>query len=107
MALVLFSEQIRRDLDGIVQYLERVAGAQVALDYALEFERSTNQLVDNPGLGAPRSKYGRNIRMLIVEPYLIFYDGGPKAKQVIVLRMLDGRRRISRRMIVEGRDKSS
>lgn len=104
MALLYFSEQSRRDLDNIIGRLERVAGAAVALSYASEFERSTDQLVQNPGLGAPRGRYGRNVRMLIVEPYLIFCEGGPKAMEVTVLRIIDGRRRITRSVIAAGRD---
>ena len=45
--------------------------------------------------------------MLIVSPYLIFYEGGPKAKVVSVLRLLDGRRRITRKVIAAGRDETA
>lgn len=106
MAAVRYSKQAIRDFDGIIARLEQVAGQNIAASYANDIGESTDQLVVNPGIGAPRGKLGRGIRMLVVSPYLIFYEGGPKAKSVTVLRIIDGRRRITRRTIAAGRDAS-
>ena len=84
--------------------MERVAGETIALNYAIAIRRSTDQLEINPGIGSPRRKFGSKVRILIVSPYLIFHEGGPKAKSVTVLRIIDGRRRITRRTIAAGRD---
>ena len=104
MAHVRISPAAQADFDSIVDELAIVKGATVATRHAAAFRRFMNQLVDNPGLGAPRRKLGARIRMLIVSPYLIFYEGTPKAKSVTVLRIRHGSRRITRRTIAAGRD---
>ncbi|MEQ1719308.1 MAG: type II toxin-antitoxin system RelE/ParE family toxin [Hyphomicrobium sp.] len=104
MARIQFSVQFRRDFNVVIKRLAEVAGEPVARKYNLDVRRSVRQLADNPGIGAPRRKIGARIRMLVVSPYLIFYEGGPKAKSVTVLRIIDGRRRITRRTIAAGRD---
>ena len=104
MARILFSAQFWLDFDAVIRRLAEVAGEPVARKYNLDIRRNIRQLVDTPGIGAPRGKLGRGIRMLVVSPYLIVYDGGPKAKSVIVLRILHGSRRITRRTIAAGRD---
>ncbi len=42
--------------------------------------------------------------MLVVHPYLIFYEGEPKGEDILVLRIVHGRRRIGRKLIDEGRN---
>ena len=38
-----------------------------------------------------------------VDPYVIFYDGGPDSDTVHVLRILHGRRNITAELIARGR----
>jgi plasmid stabilization system protein ParE len=38
-----------------------------------------------------------------VDPYLIFYDGGPRSRIVNVLRILHGHRNITPELIARGR----
>jgi plasmid stabilization system protein ParE len=38
-----------------------------------------------------------------VDPYLIFYDGGPRSRTVNVLRILHGHRYITPELIARGR----
>ena len=104
MARILFSAQFWLDFDAVIRELAEAAGEPVARKYNLDIRRSVRQLADNPGIGAPRGKLGRGIRMLVVAPFLILYEGAPKAKSVTVLRILHGRRRITRRTIAAGRD---
>ena len=77
MATIRFTEQFWSDFDQIIDRLERIGGGVLARKYDANIQASVDQLGTHPGLGAPRSKYGRNIRMLVFEPYLIFYEGGP------------------------------
>jgi toxin ParE1/3/4 len=103
MAVVRLSVQFTSDTRAIIAHLRQAAGDRVADRYAAELQRSVGQLVLTPGIGAPRGKLGKGVRMLIVSPYLIFYLGAPKAPEVLVLRLLDGRRRITRRTIARSR----
>ena len=104
MAHVDFSSTARSELRKILNGLQRRAGTPVAVNYIDAFDAAFDEIRDFPGIGAPRGKLGRGIRMLIVSPYLIFYEGGPKAKSVVVLRILHGSRRITRRAIAASRD---
>lgn len=104
MATVHLSAQFQRDFDAIILRLAEDAGRPVAIDYAERIRICVNRLVTHPGIGAPRRKFGADARILIVSPYLIFYDGAPKAVTVTVLRILHESRRITAKMILKGRD---
>ena len=94
----------RTDLREIIETLRRDAGSAIALRYTEAFETNFDRLVDHPGIGAPRRRFGKRARILIVSPYLIFYDGAPKDVTVTVLRILHESRRITSKMISQGRD---
>ena len=104
MAQLSFSHIARTDLREIIESLRQNAGSAVALKYTEAFEAHFERLVTHPGIGAPRRKFGADARILIVSPYLIFYDGAPKAVTVTVLRILHESRRITSTMISKGRD---
>ncbi len=104
MATVRISAQAVADFDAILEKLRRLAGARVAERYELQFEAEFDRMREFPGIGSPRSRYGPETHMCLVHPYLIFYDGGPDSETVRVLRILDGRRRITRRMIASVRE---
>jgi toxin ParE1/3/4 len=53
-------------------------------------------LAKQPGVGNPRSRLGAGVRSFKVYPYLIFYR--PDGTDIIVLRVLHHRRRITRRL---------
>ena len=103
MAKVRLSVLAQTDFDQIISYLEKTAGPAIAKQYAHAFRAVINRLGQYPGSGAPRAKFGKLTRILIVSPYLIFYDGKQKCKVVDILRILHGRRKISKAMIAAGR----
>lgn len=103
MAEVRLSRIAQADFDAIVDHLLDVAGPSVAVSYAEQIQASLNLLADFPGMGAPRQQFGPATRMVSVNPYLIFYDGLPRATTAHVLRILDGRRDITSEMIARGR----
>lgn len=104
MAEVRLSLQARRDLLFVLQHLNDVAGVRTARKYDSNFKRTMRRLARFPGHGSPRARLGSETRMVSVNPYLIFYDGGPKSKTVYVLRILHGHRNITPELIARGRE---
>ena len=92
------------DIAGILDYLADAAGAQIALRYAVDIDNCVARLAEFPGIGAPRPALGPETRVSLVAPYLIFHDSGPEADSVIILRVLDGRRKITAEIIAQGRE---
>ena len=103
MAQVRLSTVAQADFDEILDYLTQAAGTRTAADYAERLRASVNRIAEFPGLGSPRRSLGPQTRATSVDPYLIFYDGGPRSKIVHVLRILHGRRNITPRLIARGR----
>jgi plasmid stabilization system protein ParE len=105
MAEVRLSIAAQIDFDELIDHLAEVAGRATAVKYAQRIQAQINLIADFPGLGAPRSQLGAKTRMTSVNPYLIFYDGGPRSRMVHVLRILHGHRNITPRLIARGRVK--
>jgi plasmid stabilization system protein ParE len=85
MPKVSLSAQARLDLLSIVEHLTDVAGPRTARKYDTDFKRVIDNLGLSPGTGSPRSYLGPETRVTSVDPYLIFYDGGPHSEAVHVL----------------------
>lgn len=103
MAAITFSPQARLDLLDIVEYLTAVAGARVARKYDTQIRRAIAALRDFPGFGAPRVDLGDETRIIVVDPYIVFYDGGPESQKILILRILHGHRDITQKLIARGR----
>jgi plasmid stabilization system protein ParE len=54
----------------------------------MRIRRAIDGLQDIPGSGPPRREFGPHVRMLIVRPYLIFYESSREADDVWILRIL-------------------
>jgi plasmid stabilization system protein ParE len=96
---LIVANAARRDLREILGYLQQQAGAKVALRYALEFDAGIDRIAEFPLSGSPRPQYGSDIRLAIVNPYLIFYDVVAATGEIVVLRILHGHRNITRMML--------
>jgi plasmid stabilization system protein ParE len=103
MARVRMSPQARRDLFDILQHLSDQAGVSVARKYDTRFKGVVARLRKFPGLGSSRSDLGAETRLVTVDPYQVFYDGGPKSAEVLVLRILHGHRNVTPQLIARGR----
>ncbi len=99
MARIIVAVAARADLRSIIDYLEEHAGQVVALRYALEFDAAFDRLVDIPAIGSPRPAYGVGTRIVIIDPYLIFYEHMTEGDIVRVLRILHSHRDITVEMI--------
>ena len=104
MAEVRLSPIAQADFDEILDHLVVVAGNQVAANYAEKLQALANRLAAFPGLGTPRRHLGSATRVASVDPYLIFYDGGPRSNTVHVLRILHGHRNITPQLIARGHE---
>ena len=74
MARFFVAHAARADIHRIVDYLETSASKAVALRFALAFDAVFDRIADIPGVGSPRAEFGPNVRLSIVDPYLVFYD---------------------------------
>lgn len=97
MARVTLSDQTGADVDDILDRLLDRAGLRVASDYAQRFAAQIDLLTDFPAAGTPKPEYGPQVRQLVVAPYLMLYR--IDRDRVLILRVLDGRRRITRRLV--------
>jgi plasmid stabilization system protein ParE len=99
MTQLTVSDAARADVRQIINYLEDVAARSVALRFARDFDLAFDRIADIPGIGSPRPEFGPNVRLSIVDPYLIFYDFIPSSDTVLVLRVLHGHRNITAAML--------
>jgi plasmid stabilization system protein ParE len=103
MATIRLSQAALEDFDRVIDHLRDVSSRAVAAEYAEQIQAKINLLADFPGAGTPRAAFGYATRVASVEPYLIFYDGGPQSEVVHVLRILHGHRNITPELIARGR----
>lgn len=99
MLRVTFSPQARRDLIEITDHLSGVASPQTARKYERRIQRAVAGLREIPASGPPRREFGPDVRMLVVRPYLIFYEAPPESDEVSILRILHGARDIDERLV--------
>jgi plasmid stabilization system protein ParE len=90
-----FSVGAQRDLNEILDFLEREAGREIALQYSIKFEKAFDRLETRPALGSPRPTLGDHTRAIGVHPYVVFYDFDPNVPVPMVLRILHARRNIT------------
>jgi toxin ParE1/3/4 len=99
MARLTVSPQAELDAAEIVDLLVREAGVDVARRYRQSFDDIFARFAVFPESGAPRPRLGRHIRIGVVSPYLVIYE--LESDHVMVLRIVDGRRKITRRLVRE------
>jgi plasmid stabilization system protein ParE len=97
MARVIVTDRAKRDLRRILSDLNERAGFRVAERYGADFKATYRRLVDIPAGGPPRPALGANTRIAIVFPCIVVYDH--EDDTVTVLRVLHGRRKITRDLI--------
>ncbi len=99
MTRVIITDPADADSVEIIKDLTGKAGVLVADRYEADFDALYLRLESFPGSGSPRPKLGRFIRIGVVSPYVIVYRYIPDDDLVAVIRILHGRRRITRRML--------
>jgi plasmid stabilization system protein ParE len=102
MLRVTFSPEAGLDLIEITDYLSDIASPRIARNYETRIRSAIDGLRDVPESGPPRREFGAHIRMLIVRPYLIFYEVELARRDVSILRILHGARDIDEKLIRGG-----
>lgn len=99
MPRLIATHSFRRDATQILDYLEGAAGARVAEKFSSRFAETIVRLTNFPESGAPRPALGAYTRIAIAQPYLLIYDFTPNDDTLTLLRILHGRRNITRRLL--------
>jgi toxin ParE1/3/4 len=102
MARVVITNLADADTADILDNLVRDAGPLVASDYNTRIERLYDRLANAPESYQVRPKLGANIRVGVVFPYLVIYRYLEVDDRVSVIRVVDGRRNITRRFLRGG-----
>ncbi len=99
MARVVITEPADADSAEIISDLTTKAGELVADRYEADFDALYLRLAKFPESGPLRPKLGRFIRIGLVSPYVVVYRHVPDDDLVAVIRIIHGRRRITRRTL--------
>jgi toxin ParE1/3/4 len=87
------------DTGEILDYLTREAGWRVADEYGQRFREALERVVEMPESGAPRQALGPETHIAVVYPYVLIYDYSHEIDTVTLLRVLHGRRNITRDLL--------
>jgi toxin ParE1/3/4 len=98
VARIVITARADADSAAIIDDLTDKAGANVAARYDADFLAFYRRLEQFPDSGAPRRKLAPTVRIGVVFPYVVFYRYVEADDAVLVLRVLHGRRKITRRM---------
>jgi len=104
VARLVFAPQAIDDIRDVRANLIERAGQLIADKYTEQFRSAFERLVAHPRSGSPRPRFGRNIRVTIVRPYIVIYRA--QDNDVLVLRVVHGHRKITRRTVAERTDPS-
>lgn len=99
MTRLVVTANAESDTSDILDYLQQEAGSRVAEDFGRRFRIAIERFVDLPETGSPRPLLGGNIRVSIVFPYILIYEYVREDDTVTLLRVLHGRRNITRRSV--------
>jgi len=96
--IVRLSPRAEADFDSIVDYLAQNAGVRIAENYGRSIQSAVNRLSEFPAIGSPRPALASTVRVIVIAPYLIFYEVEAD-NSVLVLRILHGHRKITGEML--------
>jgi toxin ParE1/3/4 len=99
MARIVVTEKADGDIDEIAAYLSQHAGARTVANYLDQFDAVYERLARLPGSGPLRPRLGSTTRIAVVLPYVMIYDWDAENDTAIILRVLHGRRRITRAIV--------
>jgi toxin ParE1/3/4 len=99
MTKVVVSDAAHRDLLTILGDVAVAASEKIATFYAAEVDRFYARLALFPESGSLRRALGADARIGVVYPYVIVYDYLENEDTAIILCIVHGRRRITRRLV--------
>ena len=96
---VVVTELADTDTAEILADIAGEAGYRTAEKYNLRIERLYNRLAMHPDSCEARPKLGAHIRVGVVVPYLVIYRHAAGDDTVSILRVLHGRRNLTRKLL--------
>ncbi len=99
MARIVLTASADADTAFILGDLIAKAGANVAARYDAQFDALYRRLKSFPESGSPRPALGQHVRIGIVSPYTIIHEYIEADDVVTIMRILHGRRQITRDML--------
>ncbi|HAH09582.1 MAG TPA: hypothetical protein DCL54_02730 [Alphaproteobacteria bacterium] len=99
MTSVILSQAASNDEREILQYLADSADDAVLTKYVKRFREVYQQLSQHPESGSLQPHLGKGTRMRVVAPYNVYTDYDETQDIVVILRVLHGSRKITRRMM--------
>jgi len=96
---IIVTELADADTAEILAEIAGEAGYRTAEKYNHRFERLYNRLATHPESCEARPKLGAHIRVGVVVPYLVIYRHAADDDTVSILRVLHGRRNITRELL--------
>lgn len=99
MARLVVSPQAELDAAAITAMLIDEAGSEVGRRFRRDVDDLFGRLTMFPRSGARRPGLGRNARIGVIAPYVVVYDY--ERDEVLIQRIIDGRRNITRRLVRE------
>jgi toxin ParE1/3/4 len=96
---VVITSTADADTAHVIALLAAKAGKGVAARYNADFDKVYERLAYKPESGSPRYALGRHIRMCVVSPYVIIYEYIESDDTVMIMRIVHGRRNITRRFL--------
>jgi toxin ParE1/3/4 len=99
VARVVLTASADADTALILSDLGTYAGANVAARYDAAFDALYRRLEQFPESGSPRPALGRLVRTGVVSPYNVIHEYIEADDVVTVMRVLHGRRHITRIML--------
>jgi toxin ParE1/3/4 len=99
MARIVVTELADADTAKILEHIAREAGHRVASKYNAHIESLYQRLADHPESCQARPKLGAHVRVGVVHPYLVIYRHVRAEDTVSIIRVIDGRRNITRKLL--------
>ena len=65
--------------------------------------KAVDDIAEFPGAGPPRPNLGLLVRIKIVTPCIVIYEHEPGTGVAYVLRVIHGRRRITKKLLTDSR----
>lgn len=99
MAHIVVTASADADFAAIMNELYTAAGRTTLVKYRTLFQKLYQRLSAFPVSGAPREQWGHGVRLGIISPYLVIYKYRENDDTIIVLRILHGKRKITKHML--------
>jgi toxin ParE1/3/4 len=74
-----------QDLQDAAAFYEREGSSALAARFVAEFKRLSSLLIEQPGIGSPRTKNRRGFSMSVF-PYTVIYRAGADEIRVLVVK---------------------